>query len=256
MNENTSSPQDLKEAKIAYYNALLYARFQAGFLGRVSHEIRSPLGSLMSIHQLIVNDLCESPEEEKEFIAEAYNYAKKLMDMLDELIEISKLEAGRFELELIPLNATDFLAFVENKMKVQAANRNVTLNVAQVDPSLVILADRQKLAQVFFYWLEVAIDLCELGTITLSADSVAPENQTRLMLKLPFNSSEFNEPTQFHELPFEEVKGMDYFPHLSNGTKITLAQSLIRLMGGQLKIGHGTEKTTCLEIFLPNSETV
>lgn len=256
MNENTSLPQELKQAKIAYYNALLYARFQAGFLGRVSHEIRSPLGSLMSIHQLIINDLCESPEEEKEFIAEAYNYAKKLMDMLDELIEISKLEAGRFELELMLLNCVDFLTFVKNTMKVQAANRNVSINIAQVDPQLLILGDRQKLAQVFFYWLEVAIDVCELGKITLSADAMAPENQTRLTIELPFKSSSFNEPSQFHELPFEEIKGMDSFPRLSNGTKITLAQSLVRLMGGQFKVSNGTEKTTCLEIFLPNSETV
>ncbi|MBE9222667.1 HAMP domain-containing histidine kinase [Cyanobacterium stanieri LEGE 03274] len=253
MNENTSLAQELKEAKIAFQNASLYARFQAGFLGRVSHEIRSPLGSLMSIHQLILNDLCESEEEEREFIAQAYEYSKKLMNMLDELIEISKLEAGRFELELVPLKCLDFLKFVQEKMKMQGANRNVILDVAMVDESLMIMADREKLAQGFFYWLEVAIDVSQLGTITLGADSQAPDNYSRLTINLPFSSEEFKESSQFEELSFHQTKGLESCPTLSDGAKISLAQSLIHLMGGQCRLQEITDKTTCLEIFLPNS---
>ncbi|MGY6528502.1 MAG: histidine kinase dimerization/phospho-acceptor domain-containing protein [Cyanobacterium sp.] len=256
MNENTSLAQKLKEAQIAYHNASLYARFQAGFLGRVSHEIRSPLGSLMSIHQLILNDLCESEEEERQFIAEAYEYGKKLMNMLDELIEISKLEAGKFELELTPLKCLDFFTFVQKRMKMQGANRNVVLDVAMVDESLTILADREKLAQALFYWLEVAMDISQLGTITLGADSQAPAHYSRITLHFPFCNQEFNESSRFDELSFHEQGGMETPPMLSDGAKITVAQSLINLMGGQCRMGEGTDKTTCLEIFLPNCETV
>jgi len=256
MNGNTSLAQELKEAKIAYHNASLYARFQAGFLGRVSHEIRSPLGSLMSIHQLILNDLCESEEEERQFIAEAYEYSKKLMNMLDELIEISKLETAKVELELTPLKCVDFFNFVAKKMRMQGANRNMVLDVAMVDESLTILADGEKLAQAFFYWLEVAIDLTQLGTITIGADCEAPANYSRMTINFPFCNQEFNESSRFEDLPFHEQGGMESPPMLSSGAKITLAQSLISLMGGQCRISEVTEKTTCLEIFLPNCETV
>ena len=59
------------------------------FLARVAHELRSPLSSLISLQQLILHDLCETPAEEKEFLSDANVAAQKLLTMIDDLVTVS-----------------------------------------------------------------------------------------------------------------------------------------------------------------------
>jgi signal transduction histidine kinase len=76
------------------------SQFKAGFLARTSHELRSPLSSLIGLHQLILADLCDSPEEAREFVAQANASALKMVKLLDEVIAVSKTEHGTNRLEL------------------------------------------------------------------------------------------------------------------------------------------------------------
>ena len=73
--------EELKQTELALQMAAQMSQFKGGFLARTSHELRSPLSSLIGLHQLIVSDLCDDPEEEREFVAQAYQYALKLMGL-------------------------------------------------------------------------------------------------------------------------------------------------------------------------------
>ncbi|GBF84663.1 histidine kinase dimerization/phospho-acceptor domain-containing protein [Aphanothece sacrum] len=63
--------QELEQTKLAYQMAVQLSQFKSGFLAKTSHELRSPLSTLMGLHQLILSDLCENHEEEREFIEQA-----------------------------------------------------------------------------------------------------------------------------------------------------------------------------------------
>ena len=89
---------ELENTQIAYQMAQEINQLKTGFLGRAAHELRSPLSSLISLHQLILFDFCESPEEEKQFLEHAYQSAQKLLEMIDELILVSKLDYGAIPL--------------------------------------------------------------------------------------------------------------------------------------------------------------
>ena len=251
MNENDFLTRELEKLKIAYNNATIYGRFQGGFLGRIAHEIRSPLGSLMGLHQLIINDLCESPEEEREFIEDAYDYAKKLMAIIDHLINISKLEGGKIEVELSSFNLYQFLLSIQETMTLQANNRNVKLTVVVDDTDLLIVADRLKLFQSICYLLEVAIELSELGGIKINGELGSNSTQVFINLNLPINSSQINDPVTLNNIDFEKETPMDKLPDLSVGAKVTLAHQMVTLMGGQLKIAETTTKSTTLQLCLP-----
>jgi len=256
MNENESFSPELEQMRIAYENALMHGKFQAGFLARTAHEIRAPLGSLMGLHQLIIHDLCETPEEEKEFIQDAYNYAKKLMTLMDQLIEVSKLEGGKIEVELTSFNAYQFLLSVQKIMRLQGANRNVNLTVKCDNTDILIFADHRKLIQSFCYLLELAIDLAELGTIEMRAELAHDNPKCLINICLPFNSAKINEPITLGAVSFEENSDVEQLPKLSVGTKINLAHRMIGLMGGELKIRKTTAKATWLEVSLPIPETL
>ncbi|MGL5880139.1 MAG: sensor histidine kinase, partial [Xenococcaceae cyanobacterium] len=94
MNEIEALKEELKQTQLAYQMAIQWSQFKAGFLARISHELRSPLSSLIGLHQLILSDLCESPEEQREFLSQAHQSALKLMRLIDEVVDIAKTSYG------------------------------------------------------------------------------------------------------------------------------------------------------------------
>ena len=99
MDDIDALKRELQQTRLAYQMAVAINHLKSSFLGRVAHELRSPLSSMISLHQLILADLCESPAEEREFIAQGQLAGCKLMAMLDEMINLSKLESGTTPLE-------------------------------------------------------------------------------------------------------------------------------------------------------------
>ncbi|MBW4666661.1 MAG: hypothetical protein KME60_04265 [Cyanomargarita calcarea GSE-NOS-MK-12-04C] len=95
--------QQIKQTQLAYDMAQEMGQFKAGFLARTTHELRSPISQLISLHQLILSDLCENPAEEREFIAQAHNSANKLMKLIDEILKIARIEHGTNKLDIQPL---------------------------------------------------------------------------------------------------------------------------------------------------------
>ncbi len=121
--------EELEQTRLAYQMAMQMSQFKAEFLARTSHEIRSPLSSLIGLHQLILSDLCESPEEQKEFINQAYNSALKLMKLIDEIVAVSKAELGTNQLYCESLPLGEIFDEVYKLTHIQAANRNLQLNI-------------------------------------------------------------------------------------------------------------------------------
>jgi signal transduction histidine kinase len=252
MTETDNLAQQLRETQIAYQTALENSRFKAGFLGRIAHELRSPLSSLISLHQLIIADLCENPEEEKQCIQEAYQYAQKLMELIDKLVEVSQLEVGKFTLDLQPIQLSNILLVVKNLMDLQAANRNLKLQLLPIDEQITVLADQNKLSQLLFSLIEVAIDHCDFGTIILSVTKEEFSQQVMINLDLPANHLSISEPIDLIESPITEIKQLSYLPQLSTGMKIMLAQTWLEIMQGGLKITNARQADSMrLQLSLP-----
>lgn len=252
MTDNNSLITELQNTKIAYQQSLQHSRFKGGFLGRIAHEIRSPLSSLMGLHQLIINDLCENPEEEREFIQDAYQYAKKLMDILDRLIEVSKLEVGKLNLEMQRVNISELLPDIQEIMVLQAANRNLKLQLGEIKNNIHVYTDRNRLTNTLLYLLEVVIDYGEMGEIILNCDEDSEKKQAVITIIFPSQHLSISENINLTESPLEELKQLNNLPQLSAGMKIILAESLLKVMGGSIVLNSSEEeKLTQWQLFLP-----
>lgn len=147
-----------------------WGQFQAGFLARTAHELRSPLSSLMSLHQLILNDLCDSPEEERECLKEAYQAATRLLKMLEVVTQVSKLEAGLSPLKMEQISLQILLDEVRSFTQLQAANRNVHLNIEAIPDRTEessLYTDYRVLRQVLLCLIESSLWTMETGTLRL-----------------------------------------------------------------------------------------
>lgn len=253
MTDINNLTQELTKMTLAYEESLQNSHFKAGFLGRIAHEIRSPLSSLIGLHQLIINDLCETQEEEREFIEEAYKYAKKLMAIIDKLIEVSKLEVGKLTLENQKVNLSELLTDIQQIMALQAANRNLKLKLETIEDNIIIHIDREKLTNTLITLIEVVIDYSEMGEIFLTLINKKDDKQIMISIDFPCQNLTMTEDINLIKSSVEECKPLTNMPQLSNGMKIMLSENLLKMMGGKLVLNSSqhNDNTISWQIFLP-----
>jgi hypothetical protein len=162
--------------------------FQAGFLARTSHELRSPLSSLMSLHQLILNDLCDSREEEQDCIRQSYEAANRLLKMLELVTYISKLQVGLSPLEIDTICLSTLLEDVRFLTQLQAANRNINLLIEtpfEESQNSPFQSDYRVLRQALVCLVESS--LLSLSTGMVKVWCAEPVTETSLAINLATN---------------------------------------------------------------------
>ncbi len=232
--------EQLQQTNLAYQMAMQMSQFKAEFLARTSHEIRSPLSNLIGLHQLILSDLCESPEEQKEFINQAYNSALKLMKLIDEIVAVSKVESGTNKLNYESLKLAEILDEVYTITHLQAANRNLKLQIIAPESSLLVYADRRRLVQLMVNLIDVAITLIQQGIIEVTASSVANSKTIRIAIDLTCSvqtwSSEVSLNKSMETQSLEEITTFVKQIGVSPQMKFLLSQTLLETMGGNLEL--------------------
>ena len=243
MNEIDELRQELKQTQLAYQMAAQMSEFKAGFLARTSHELRSPLSSMIGLHQLILSDLCESPEEQKEFISQAYHSALKLMKLIDEIVAVSKTEYGSNRLHIESLQLTEIFANIDRLTHLQAANRNLKLEITTPNPSVYVLADRSRLIQLIVNLIDSGISVMKKGAIKVTASGESNFIKIEIDLECPaitwqgdVNSQTQNIFTPDGDSSPEEIRQVLQEISLSPNMKLLLSQTLLETMGGSLEL--------------------
>lgn len=211
-------------------------QFKAGFLARVSHEIRSPLSNIISTHQIILADLCNDPAEEREFLEQANTSALKMVGLLDEIFKVAKIDRGKLPLKLERLSVETVFEEVYCLTYLQAADRNYPFNVEFPDPDLEIEADFKMLRQILVNLIQSTIDGMEGGTIHLSAGGFPEENQVRIWLDSPCPPDAWNDPVDLLQQEPKPLSPGGKSAHCSSGLSFLMNQTLLEGMGGRLEI--------------------
>ncbi|NMF66832.1 sensor histidine kinase [Brasilonema octagenarum UFV-E1] len=228
--------QQMKQTQLAYYMAREISQFKAGFLARTTHVLRSPLNGLIGLHQLILSNLCDNPEEEREFIAQAHERALKLLKLIDEILSVARVEHGTNKLQIQPLNLSELLQEVHDLTYMLAENRNFPFQVLPPNPETYILADPYWLRQVLVTLVESCIAQMEEGSICISAHVGHTSDHVHLWLDVPTHATSLNEPIDFmtskNNSPEADKKNDILLP----GMKLLLNQTLLEVMGGKLEV--------------------
>ncbi|MBE9128576.1 MULTISPECIES: sensor histidine kinase [unclassified Coleofasciculus] len=253
--------EELKQAQLAYEMAHEMSQFKAGFLARTSHELRSPLSSLMGLHQLILCDLCDSPEEEREFVTQANVSAQKMVKLLDEMISVSKTEHGTNHLEIRPLPLSKVFEELELLTHMQAANRNLQLTVISPEEEIQVVADYRRFRQVLVGIVDSAIVQMEEGSIQVSATSAPDSQEVHVWIDVECPNSIWNESVDLFSKIEESETQPNQTDEVSPGRTLLMVQTLLEVMQGRLELlaNPSPEKNVLrLQCSIPlgNSETV
>ncbi len=240
--------QSLQSLQLAYHMAAEMSRLKGGFLARTSHELRSPMSGLIGMQQLILADLCDSPAEERDFLTQANAAALRMVKVLDDVIDIAKVEHGTSELAIQPIQLNMLLLNLYTATHLQAQNRNLQLYIPAVNEAIYVMADPRRLQQALIHLVDGAIANSEDGSITVFLGAVDSAS-IQLWIDQPLPANVWNQPLEFLppaiaplELGLKNAlkkgaivqQATTPFPSLSFIRLLT--QKLLVSMGGSLEI--------------------
>ncbi len=227
----SSLQTQLEELKLAYQMAAESSQFKGGFLARISHELRSPLNGLVGLHQLILSDLCDSPEEERDFVSQANTAARRMISILDEILAVARVQHGTVHPKLQAVELAQVLQEVYTLTHLQAQDRNLRLQIQSPDSNLYVLTDPLRLRQVLVHLVDSAIKHLPEGSITVSAELSDNRDKVYIWIDDHRSASDRSEPIA---LLSSDASPESVIP--SPGLTLLLDQILLEAMQGQLEV--------------------
>jgi signal transduction histidine kinase len=148
------------------------SRLKSEFLANTSHELRTPLNGMLGFLKLILEGMTDDPEEQMEFIQEAYRSALHLLSIINDILDIAKIEAGKMELELGPVDLEELFGDVEDFTKTQAQQKNLSFRIQKpaTRDKIILNGNYQRLLQVLLNLVGNAIKFTHEGGVMISAE--------------------------------------------------------------------------------------
>jgi PAS domain S-box-containing protein len=144
-------------------------RLKSDFISTVSHELRTPLTSIKGYVDLVLaGDVGPLTPEQKEFLTIVSQNTTRLTELINDLLEIERLESGRIEFEFAELDLAEVLENVARSLHVNAEQKGLEF-LTEIPSGLKVRGDRERLAQVFLNLLSNAIKYTPAGTVELRA---------------------------------------------------------------------------------------
>jgi len=156
-------------------------RVRTEFLGNVSHELRTPIFAIQGFIETLLDGAINDSKVNMKFLGKAAHHTENLNNLLNDLIDISMIESGEMHLSFRYFRLIDLIKEIIPELLPEAEKKNLKLIVNPFDEKLQILADRNKLRQVFNNLILNAIKYTEEGSVSVIIE--ADESAARIMIK-------------------------------------------------------------------------
>jgi signal transduction histidine kinase len=151
----------------AWKEAQAANKLKTEFLATTSHELRTPLNGIINCIRIVKDGYCDSPEEEKEFLQQADDAAIHLLGIINDVLDISKIEAGKLSVNIVRVDLQKILDEVIDLHLVSMQQKNLGLITPVWQEKLQVLADAAKLKQVLINVVSNAVKFTDSGTISI-----------------------------------------------------------------------------------------
>lgn len=240
-------------------SATAASKAKSEFLANMSHEIRTPLNGVTGMLELLSRT--ELNSRQTRFVGIAGNSADALLSVINDILDVSKIEAGKLELESVAFPLPELLADVVDMFAPQAATKNIEL--ASLVPTNLpsrVLGDPERLRQVLVNLLGNALKFTDRGSVVLRCRTTSiSANSASIRIDVE-DSGPGISPDGIHDLfePFTQADTSATRKHGGTGLGLNITRQLVNLMGGTIgvesDIGRGT--TFHVELTLPLAEAV
>ncbi len=219
------------------------------FLANTSHELRTPLNGIIGSIRCVMDGFCNSEEEEKEYLQQADNAAVHLLEIIDDILSIAKIEAGKLSVNPEPVDLHQIINEVINLQTASLQRKCLKLNLLFCPENPIVYADPTKLKQVILNVISNSIKFTETGSISLITRLENPQAIITII-----DTGIGIDPQQQSKLfrPFVMIDGSTTRKFSGTGLGLAISKNLMKMMGGDITISsQGQGLGTTVEIILP-----
>ena len=260
-------------------------QLKSDFVSNVSHELRTPLTAIrMSVENLLDGVVGEVSPTLQRYLTKVQNNTDRLVRLISDLLDLSRIEAGRIELYRTKVDLGDVIQDVVDSLRPMAAEKELELSVIPAPTIFIVFADRDKLQQVLINLTGNAVKFTPSGgSITISTQCAAaavsgpsiPENAAPLPTGSPValpsgdsappryvevcvaDTGEGIPPDELEAIfdKFHQVRRENRYKAQGTGLGLSIAKSLIELHGGRIRVESEPGKGSRFIFTLPITET-
>ncbi|MBD2606839.1 HAMP domain-containing protein [Scytonema hofmannii FACHB-248] len=242
-----------EELEIAWKEAKTANHLKSKFLATTSHELRNPLHTIINCVQLVKDGMCDSREEEIEYLLHADQAAIHLLGIINDLLDISKIEEGKLSVVTEPIDLRKLLQEVINLQSVNVQKKGLQLKIDLGEEVIAIKADAAKLKQVLINVIGNATKFTETGSIAIATEIENSFSQSQVIITVT-DTGVGIDPAQQHKLfrPFVMADNASTRKFEGTGLGLAISRNLIELMGGTISLeSPGINQGTTIAIALP-----
>lgn len=226
------------------------SRAKSEFLATMSHELRTPLNAIMGLSQLLQQKIVGTlNDKQEEYVNYIYSSGEQLLALINDVLDLSKVEAGKEELTLLPLQVQDICNSVISTVCDRALEKKLQLTTEIYPEADVCIADEQRIKQMLLNLLTNAIKFTPAGKVSLTVKKV-PQGMMFTVddTGIGIDSSQF----QFLFEPFKQLDSRLNREYEGTGLGLALTRKLARMHGGDVTVESTLGEGSRFMLFLPN----
>ena len=279
--EDKAEQLEVKNREIAKASASLeekakelqqISKYKSDFLANMSHELRTPLNSLLILAKMLSdNEEQTLTDKQVDFARIIYNSGNDLLSLINEILDLSKIEAGKVNVEPQPIKLFEIQEFVEQNFHQVAKQKGLELSIlTDPDAPPVIYTDRQRFNQILKNLLSNAFKFTDHGSVKMNMGLASPGvlfasptlNRAKKVMAFHVTDTGIGIPDDKQQLIWEAFQQADTTTarkYGGTGLGLTISRELVRLLGGEIhlksKLGEGSTFTLYLPLSYEDFET-
>ncbi len=241
--------QKADELEVEKQKAEELTRLKSQFLASMSHELRTPMNAILGLTELMLDDATIKAKD-RERLYVVMNSAKRLMGLINDILDLSKIEAGRMDIALEDFFLEDLLAEVNASVTPLLVNKNIEFKVVKkTDTHVIINTDKGKVIQVLINLLGNAVKFTHEGQIEFKI-SKADKNELRFdVTDSGIGISEEDQKIIFEE--FRQIDGTTTRKYGGTGLGLAICKKIAELMNGSISVKSEKGKGSTFTFTIP-----
>lgn len=241
--------QELEQEKLISEAANLA---KSDFLSNMSHELRTPLTGILGFSNILLQQIFGPlNDKQKQYIEGIASCGNHLLELINDLLDISKLEAGKEELIIEKIVLEELCQNCLSLFKERCLKQNLQLNLSIVTDVKTWMADRRRTKQILVNLLSNAVKFTEAGSITLQVEK-SGDNLQLSVTDTGIGINQADQLTLFQ--PFKQLDSGLNRKYEGTGLGLALSRKLARLHGGDITLKSQVGVGSCFTLILPMAQ--
>ncbi|MBE9033043.1 response regulator [filamentous cyanobacterium LEGE 11480] len=247
--QNQELENQRQQIQIQNLRLLEAAQLKSQFLATMSHELRTPMNAIIGFSQLLLRQQSQLSEPQLDMVNRILNNGKHLLTLINDILDLSKIEAGRLELKPERFRISDLLATTADELRSLADQKKLQLLLHSGLEDPYIVNDSNRLRQVVVNLLSNAIKFTETGKVEVEVREVSSDRIVILV-----SDTGIGIATEEITRIFEEFRQVDQSMtrrHAGTGLGLAITRWLVQMMGGQISVHSQPGQGSTFRVDLP-----